>query len=204
MAGESAILYTPGAGGKAAAYQRTVGGNAVDEPIVIEGESYLPSYIALAVNPGLDTANSHLLQLMAGSSLNLRVRRIVIDQGANATTAAVGAVEVWRVTTAGTGGTAITPAPLDTADGPSGATARSLPTAKGTESTVFWQFSIPWRNTAPVSGGVNSRWEWTPQPGMKPLIVPAGTTNGIVIKLVTAIANATCDAWIEFAETLWL
>lgn len=207
--GETIIIYTPGDGGRGHAYNRfisTAAGaiHAADEGLFIPGEYYLASYTALALNVSCATANSHVLELMAGASLNLRIRRIVIQQATGATSAAAGAIEVWRLTTAGTGGTAITPAKDDNGDGSSGATARSLTTAKGTESTRLFQANLVWRQTPPTGGGDDTEWSWSPSPLMKPLIVPAGTANGLTIKVVTAIAGATANAWIEFTESAWL
>jgi hypothetical protein len=47
-------------------------------------------------------------------------------------------------------------------------------------------------------------YEWFQAVGKKPLIVAAGTTNGIVIKNTSSRTSATATGYIEFTETAWL
>jgi hypothetical protein len=153
----------------------------------------------------LATVNDHLLQIMAGSSNYVRIRRIHIEQANNATAAAFGVIEIWRLTTAGTGGTAVTPAKFDTGDAAAGATAMTLPTAKGTEGTLLFRPVMLWRQAvSATTAQYDDVFEWTQHPGQKPIIIPAGTSNGIAIKSTTATASATVSMWVEFVETPWL
>lgn len=197
---ESIVQVTEGTGKKLHTWQRTVGVNNVEDEFVIPGEYPLASYNAFGANVSTATAASHLLELMAGASLNVRVRRIVVILLTPPAAVTVTQLQVFRLTTAGTGGTAITPAKLDSADAASGATAMTLAAVKGTESTEVIDASFV-AGTAALPGLYLSRFEWTPAPGMKSLIIPAGAANGIAIKNTAAIAAASVDVSIEFVET---
>jgi hypothetical protein len=194
---------TEGSGKKLHMNSRTIGADLQHDEFVVPGEFPYPSYDALAQGISTATAADHLLTLNAGASLNVRIRRIEVRQQANATAASINSIQVLRTTTAApTGGAAVTPSPYDTTDAASGAAARTLPTAKGTEAAVL--YLIPWtfRQTVATAGDqADNVWEWYQKPGMKPIIIPAGTTNGIAIKNVAAVAGATMTITIEFVET---
>lgn len=198
---ESYLNLTEGSGKKAHTFERTIGANSVHDSVVIPGEHYLASYVAYSGNVSNATASAHVLQLMAGSSLQVRVRRIRVEQNTNATTGSVCTFEVYRLSTAGTGGTSVTPAKFDTGDAASGATAMTLPSAKGTEGVVVFGTAIVLRQAVAASGAVvDDVWEWEQHPGTKPLIIPAGTSNGIAIK-TSGVAGSTVLAMIEFTES---
>jgi len=202
---EGIVEVTAGSGTKLHSWSKTVGANTVHDEFTLPGEYPYASYFALAIAISCATADSHIIQLMAGSSLNVRIRRITWSQHANATTAALDAIQVWRLSTAGTGGVAVTPAKLDTADAASGATAMTLPTAKGTEVTQLTQEIVVMRQAIlATSAQFDDSWEWYQKPGMKPIIIAAGTSNGIAFKHTTAIAAATANVTIEFVETNFL
>jgi hypothetical protein len=199
---EAYINLTEGSGKKAHAWDRTIGANTVLDEFTLPGEYPLASYRVVAESISIATANDHIAQLMAGSSLNVRVRRIRIEQGANAATAGVKSFQVLRLTSAGTGGTSITPAKLDTADAASGASAMSLPSAKGTESTLVDSMFLAVRQAVgTTTAQVDDYWEWSQHPGQKPLIIAAGTSNGICVKNINATTSGTVNVIIEFVET---
>jgi hypothetical protein len=194
---EGFINFTEGSGKKLRTFDRTIGANLTQEQYVIQGEQSIATYSAFTEAISAATAASHVLQLMAGSALNVRIKRITIKQVAVATTAAACRIEIVRLTTAGTGGTAITPAKADNGDAASGATAMSLPTVKGAEGAVF----------APITFGVVAAvppnpigGSWESKADMKNIIIPAGTANGIALKAV-GNAGLTLDVTIEFTET---
>jgi hypothetical protein len=142
---------------------------------------------------------------MAGSSNYVRIRRIAIEQSGSATTATGLTLSILRLTTAGTGGTSVTPAKLDNGDAAAGATAMTLPTAKGTESTELIRTVLAMRQAFATAGTqYDDYFEWVQQPGQKPIIIPAGTSNGIAIKNTAAVAGASLICRIEFVETAWL
>lgn len=200
---ESIVQVTEGSGKKLHTFQKTIGANVVEDEVVVLGEAYLADYfVDAAAAISAATANSHLMQIMAGATLNVYIRRIQIWQLGLAATAAIADMGVFRLTTAGTGGTAITPARLDLTDAASGATAMTLPTVKGTEAVApSWHGSAGFVQTVPTSG-VNpllldldfSRLR------QKSLRIAAGTANGIAVKNITAIAAATVFVHIELME----
>lgn len=192
-------LPTDSVGKKLAAGTYTENSQTVYDQKVIPGEAYVPVYMVVA--SGLaTTAAGHQIEIMAGSTLNVRIRRIVMTQ--NGASAGVNAVsfQIWRLTTAGSGGTAITPQPLQTTDIAAGATAMSLASSKGTESVQLWQETV-WMGTAAIPTP-NSALRWQQLDFSKPIVIPAGVTNGIAIKQVAAGSSGyTFDFAIEFAET---
>jgi hypothetical protein len=203
---ESLIQVTEGVGKKIHTYSRVIGANTIEDEFVVAGEYPMASYAAAPLAAvSTATAASHVFQLMAGASLNVRIRYLRISQEANATAAQANTLEIFRLTTAGTGGTAITPRPFDTADAAAGATAMSLPTAKGTEGVLLMREALVWRQVVSATQAqLDDQWEWYQKPGQKPIIIPAGTANGICIKNPNAIAGATLNVLVEFVETNYL
>jgi hypothetical protein len=168
----------------------------------LPGEFPYASYLVAASAVSAATANSHLLQVMAGGTNLVRIRRISLEQGANATTAAAMQLQVLRLTTAGTGGTAVTPRPANTADSASGATAMTLATAKGTEGVILIDTIVLMRQAILATGAQADRaFVWEAGRDRGPIVIAAGTTNGIALKNVTAIAGATVSINLECVET---
>ena len=200
---ESLIQAAPDSSGKKVhTWQRTIGANNVEDEFTIPGEYPYASYSVDSGNVSAATAASHLLQVMAGASLPVRIRRIRIEQFANATTGAAMALSITRLSTAGTGGTAVTPRPFDTTDAAAGATAMTLPTVKGTETVSIFEMVLTMRQTVAAAGTQpDDFWEWTQLPNTKPIIIPAGAANGICIKNGTAIAAGTVIVTVELVET---
>lgn len=200
---ESLVNTTEGSGKKLHTYQRTIGANNVEDEIALIGDQYLATYNASTAGVSAATANDHLIQIMAGSTLHVQIRRILVYQSALATTAAFANLQVLRLTTAGTGGTATTPAVYDPNDAGSGATAMSLPTAKGTEGTRLWNGSVGFTQTVPTAGISPALLDldFDKNPRLKPIRIAPGTTNGICLKNLTAIAAATVIVDVFFTES---
>ena len=205
MAAGSFIQVTNGSGPKVstgATY--TENSNVVQDQKVIIGEPYLASY---AIAPGtsslLTNANVHALEIMAGASLNVRLRRLVVYMHTLPGTANFLGIELWRLTTAGTGGTAVTPAPLNPADSASGATAMVVPTAGGTESTRLWSALVM------LPQAVSTTMPWPPLIDLDfdemertgPIIIAAGTTNGLALKTTVAFSGAAIRVNALITET---
>jgi len=196
----SIIQVTSGGGPKISTWNRTIGANSVEEQFLLPGEYPYASYVVVAGGVSAATANAHLIQLMAGSSLNVRIRRIEIYQAGLSSAVNTVAIDTFRLSSAGTGGGVVTPAPLDTTDSASGATAQTLPSSKGTETTVLDRFRLGVVAAQPTN-------LYTFQPlyaqgaNTKPLMIPAGTANGIALKIVGNCAGLTLDVSIEFVET---
>ena len=206
MATESLINLTEGAGKKQHTVSRVVGANTVEDTIALIGEQYLASYNAgntAAIS--FATANSHLFQVMAGASLRVYIRRIRVFQMVVATTAAFAQVQVLRLTTAGTGGTALTPSPKDPAAAASGHTFMTLPTVKGTEGVQVDAGTAQFTQTiATQAPGYRAALIFEANYDVlreTALIIAAGAANGICLKLVTAIAAATGFVVVDTSES---
>jgi hypothetical protein len=200
---ENFVNVTEGSGKKLHTFNRTIGANDVHDELVLQAEPYLAGYIVFTGAVSTATANSHLIQVMAGASLKVRIRRIEVFQYAMATTAALVDMRVVRLSSAGTGGTALTTRAMETTDSASGATAMSLPTAKGTEVNDMI-FARPYfmqtigASTPLVTPAVV--WDFD-RPRTKPLILQAGATIGIAVKCVDATAGASAVVNVWFDET---
>lgn len=200
---ESLVQVTEGVGKKFHSFSLTIGANTVEDQIVRTGDAYVASYNVSCTVQSVATANSHVLELMAGSSLNVYLRRITIWQVGLATTAAIGQWELRRLTTAGTGGTAFTPVAQDTNDAAPGATAMGLPTVNGTEASPPYRWATYFMQTVGASAQLSQPifdMSWPSGIGGKPLRIGAGTANGIAVKNVTAIAAATVLIDLHFTE----
>jgi|GEM_PF-3526577 hypothetical protein len=193
---ESLIALTPGSGAKnARTFSRSILSNTVEEQAFFLAEPNMAAYEFDSAAISAATAASHMLQIMAGGSLNLYIRWIAIWQLGLATAAAIDEIDIFRLTTAGTGGGGVVAAPIDTSDAAAGAAGMTLPTVKGTEGVLVHRFSIQWTQTiAAQSGGRESSLigfvDFEKLRG-KALRVPLGATNGIAVKNVTARAAAT-------------
>jgi hypothetical protein len=136
---------------------------------------------------------------MAGASLNVRIRRIEVYQSTGGTSV-VGDFLIYRLSSAGTGGTVLTPSPLDPSDAGSGATVMTLPSAKGTEGVLIHSTSSNTSSTSTIPMGKMFEIDFDRELRMKGLIIPAGASNGIAIKSITSsTANVFVDVW--FTET---
>lgn len=201
---ESIVQVTEGAGKKLHTFQRTVGANTVEDEVVAIADPWVASYLVAGGDSTIGASGQVLLQLMAGAALNVYVRRIFLVQTTLAGAAATFTGSIQRHTTAGTGGTAVTPALFDTSDGASGATAMRNPVTPGTLTTFLHPILFAITNAAPLrasQGGENSWWwEANAARGVKPIRIPAGITNGIAIRSNGAIATATIQVVIEFTE----
>ncbi len=193
---------TEGSGKKFHAWDKVVGANTVLDEFTLPGEYPLPSYFVQASSISGAISADHLLQIMAGASLRVRVRRIYVEQSALITAASELSIDVLRLTTAGTGGTAITPAKFDTADAAAGCTAMTLPTAKGTEGTVLLRRRLMPTQTYATAGLERVPcFEWFQMPNTEPIVFGSGTANGIALKITTGRAGLTLDATVELVET---
>lgn len=199
---EAFINTNEGSGKKLHTWNRTISANDVHDEFVLPGEMVYPAYTARFINISVGTATDHVLALWAGSSLNLRIRRIYFRQAAASGAANRFTIEVWRTNTTPSGGTAVTMGKMDTADATAGFSAATLPSTKGTETgTVpLLVFECDGLSARPFNAPI----EWTQHRSMKPIIVPAGTTNGLALKVGTAIASATISGFVEVTETAFV
>lgn len=198
---DSSIAVTAGSGTNIHSSSRSYAGSTKHDQYTLPAEYDLPSYILTGTAVSIAVANDHILAIMAGASLNVRIRRIRIEQASNATTAGFTNFDIYRLTTAGTGGTAVTPAAFDTTD-TAGATGRTLPAVKGTETTFLLRTTLIMRQAVLTTATQpEEMYEWVQLPNMKPIVIPAGTSNGLALKSSTASAGATVHVTFEFVET---
>jgi hypothetical protein len=195
---ETGVAVTEGSGKTLHGWDRTIGGTLRQDEFILPGEYPYATYTFTATGVATTTANSHLMQVMAGSSLNVRIRRILITQSAAAAAVTTLPLQIVRLSTAGTGGTAITARAHDSADSAAGAAGMTLPSSKGTEGNFLWSRTI-WLGTGAIP--VREPWEWAQLPNSKPIIIPAGTTNGIALKNTLGPGTATVDITVECVET---
>lgn len=204
MAYGTYIGVTPGSGAKMATGPTyTENANIIQDQKVIEGEHYNATYTVTTGVVSIATANSHALEIMAGASLNVRIRRIEIWQTSAITAAALVSLALYRLTSAGNTGGAVTPRPLDTSDGASGCTALTLPTNKGTEDVLIAQAHPYFIQTIGAStpiAGPAVVWNFD-GPRIKPLLIALGTSNGIAIKNTAAYAGANVNIIVYLDET---
>lgn len=195
------VQVTEGAGKRLAATTYTENGQTVFDQKFVAGEPYLASYTIVIPNVVLSTANSHMGEVMAGSSLNVRIRKVRLRSRSGAAAVTLVGLQCIRLSTAGTGGTVVTPAKLNPADAAAGCTAMSLPTAKGTETTTVYDESFTCGTATILTTTPEIQWPDEPDELTEPLIIPAGTSNGICIKNPAALATATVDLLIWVTET---
>lgn len=180
---------------KLAVAQYTDGADIKNDEVDVLGEQHLPTYIFSTGAISLATALSHPIAVMCGASLRVRVRRLLGYQMAAATAAAMMEWQIIRLTSAGTGGGAITSVPIEAGDSASGATGMTLPTAKGAEAAI-----ATWRGAAYMFQTIGASTPF-PQPCIdvdfdkmfrsKGMVIDAGITLGFAFKNITAIAAAT-------------
>jgi hypothetical protein len=200
---ESYIGLAEGVGKKAHSFQRVIGANTVEDEVTIAGLPYLATYTVTGTGVAIATADEHILQIMAGASLNVYLYRLLAFQQAVAGTAAIAQFRIIRLTTAGTGGSSLGISPLDTSDAAVGATGQARPTAKGTEGAQQWVGTAMMIGTVPTGGPTDATLMFDidfERLYGKPLRIPAGTANGICFKNVTAVAGATIQYTAIIAE----
>jgi hypothetical protein len=200
---ESVVNVTEGSGKLLHTFQRLVGSNTVEDEVVISGEQHVPTYSVGSGQTALTTAASHVVQIMAGATLNVYLREIRVYQVATATAAAISPIALIRLTSAGTGGSVLSPFPHDTNDPGSGATVMQLPTVKGTEVGTYMDIAEAyWLQTLPTAVDFNALrcvWQWNGT-REKALRIPAGSANGLALKSLNALAGATAVVTIRYSE----
>lgn len=196
---EGIVQVTEGSGKKLHTWDRTIGANTVHDEFTLPGEYPYASYTARFANISVGTANDHVLALWCGSSLHQRIRRIWFRQHAAAGAANACVIEVWHtISVTPSGGTAVTLGKMESADATANGSAMTLPSTKGTETGTSPLLVFTWDAlaTRPFADPI----VWQQHPGMKPIITPAGTTNGLALKVQTAVASATISGFVEFVE----
>ena len=174
MAGmsEDYIQLPPDSVGKRVrALRRTVGGVDVYERLValaeaVTGEPFpkwYPTYSA-AIAGSAVAANKHHLVIFNGSTSILRILKIFLfPELTAAVTGYIMGYRLWRTTSAGAGGTAITVNKMDTTDPnlPAGVTIWTNPTTAPTLSTLISVASVNPEETG-AAGFPSILYQWMP------------------------------------------
>lgn len=202
---DATVQINEGTGVLLSHWNRTKTSNSVLEAAQVISEPYLAAYtVSVTTAVALTTANDHLLQIMAGNLNRVILRRLQVSLAVNATAETRCVFQLLRLTSAGTGGTAYTPRALDPVDTASAATAMTLPSSKGTEGNILWTQArvVPDTTQTIDSDTLLIDMDWT-DPRTKGPVIAAGTSNGIALKNITAVAPATVHIYLEYVEAYW-
>lgn len=182
---------------------RSIASNDVTQMEAAVTLPYIPTYTVVAGPIPLATASSHILQLL-GSTINRDLLRYIeVTQVGNAASAKQIEFELRRLDTAGTGGTSVTPNPVDPVDGATTARGMTLPSSKGTEDELLAKRAGTVL-TAPTAGHERVvRFGFNDDPTTKPLTIAAGATTGLALKNIQTDTTATVLVEACFQEVFW-
>jgi hypothetical protein len=197
---DTSFAVTAGSGTLLHSVTTSIGGSMVHNEVVTLGEQYLATYTTFfSTAAAAASSDKHPFELMAGASLKLRIREITFWQQAASAAGTMMAFEILRLTTAGTGGTSRAVAALDPADAAAGATLMQTPTAEGTEGAILLVAVYPTVTTLP---NLAPAFSWKQLPNAKPIVVAAGTSNGIGLSITTGGGTGTTiRGYIVFDES---
>jgi hypothetical protein len=195
----SSVRVTEGSGPYLHTWQRSISSVNREDQYVQLGEPALPTFTAIASGISTATATSHLMQIMSGSSTYTRILAVELYQDAAAGSTTSSVISLVRLSTAGSTGTTVTPRAMDGGD-TANATALTLPSSKGTEGAFLYQRPYLLTATNPST----QVWEWRASDRGKPIVISAGTSQGLCIRNVTGVATATITIVVTFTETAWL
>lgn len=187
---ETFVQVNEGTGKKLHSVDRTVGANIVHDSVTVPGEPYRATYSVSVTGVSTGTSGGRLLSIFAGATLPVRLWYLRVSQLALAGAAARADLVIQRITALGTAGTVANITRHDNADPANAFTAESL--HQGSSLTgALWRQGFTLSAAAPITapdveldlrGGHN-----------KPLVIPAGTSNGLALVIVTGIATSTVN-----------
>lgn len=182
---------------------RTVSATTKNALYTMLAESAQPTYTAVMKAVPLATANSHLFGFMADGTNYTRLKWIRIWQSTLAGAVNCQDLSLILLSTAGTGGGAISARPMDTSDtNPYAGGIATLNTVKGTETNTMGTLQLGIATTNPMTN-VNYT-EWGRQDNLKPLILGTAATSGVALKNINAIASAKVDIEVWFTVSPYL
>ena len=201
---ESSLAVTPGSGLNLRTNTRTIAATTVHEQALMVGEGNAATYTAIGIDQAVTTSGDHVLFIQGDGTNYGRLRRITIRQSTLA--GAVGTLDLrlLRTSTAGSGGTAVSPRPFDAADtDPFAGTCQTRPSSKGTEGNQLLQFRLGITATNPMTNANAVEWrdDWN---NTKPIIWGTSTANGLCLKVQTGVATVKIDVELEFVVTTFL
>jgi hypothetical protein len=198
----SAVGVTEGSDKYLHTNQRSIGGTAREEQATYAAQSPNATYTAVADDVSTATANAHLLQIMADGTNYSRLVGFTIEPTENGPASdSILKVALYRLTTAGSGGSSIGEGAYDDADSYSG-DIQSLPSTKGTEGALLWTGYLPL--DAAYAGFGPRKLEWSVKPYAKPIIFGVDTADGLAFKVIDAVASAAVCINAEFVTTSYL
>lgn len=198
----STVRVTEGSGPYLHTWTRSI--SSVDrlDQYIQHGEPVEATYSVWTGACLIGTANTHIVTLNSGASTYTRLVHLGLYLATGVGTA-LHQFQLWRTSSAPTGGTDVTPAPFDVADTASATSKYYNPaTATATESVQLATFSAFVGPASLVSNATLVEWDFD-RPRAKPLIIASGTTNGIALKNVSA-TSASVFAHLVFTETSYL
>jgi len=198
----SSIEVTAGSGTHLWTDARTVSAVSRHAQFTLPAPPVYPSYSALASIITTATSAAHVLQIMGDGTNYSRLFRFEICMTDDIPAAASAfQMHLYRLSTAGTGGSALNGQPYDAGDATYGGGVMTLPTVKGTEGIgLNLYMTIPLPSAQPFI----SRYVWEAQSRSKEIIFGTSTANGIAFKIVTGLASATIQIMAEFYVTSFL
>ena len=200
----SYVSFDEGSTKKGRTFQRTDGVDTVEEWMYAQSESLFDTYSVVGASIAGATANSHLLEIMAGGTNRVGIKHITIYQSDAANAVAAFTFDIIRLTTAGTGGSAVTANALDPASSGAGATAMTLPSSKGTEGVNVGGRHRGNIHTSEATIGLQPVLDLRfGLDNQKALWIAAGTSNGICIKNPLADSSVTFDIFVTLVEAGW-
>jgi hypothetical protein len=136
---------------------------------------------------------------------NVNIKNVYFTFQSNSA-ASIITVELVRITTAPTGGTATTPAPVDSSSAAASSSGMTLPSTAGTEtantffaSSTFNLGILAGQTTPPV--GPIVLYQSQPLDDLQPLRIRTATTEGLALRLTsTGASTVVITATIEFTE----
>lgn len=175
----------------------SIGGTTKEDVVVVRGEAFRAAYSALVTASAVTPSAAHLLAIEADGTNYIYITHMEMDQVAMAGAATKMQLAGFRTSTAGSGGTASTARPLDTATSAFGGLIRSIGT-KGTEGVQLLQARIDLLATQPTTGINRPLWVWDADELTGPIKIGNAITDGFALKVITGIATATVDISIRF------
>ncbi len=175
---------------------RSYGGTTKEDQLFLKAQNTRATYRAYCSAVITTTSASHLAFIQADGTNYTFISGFWIAQTTLAGAVATANITIVRVSTAGTGGGAITASPMDAADSAYAGTIATLPTVKGTEGVTLMGGPVGITATNPMT--TVNQWAWRADDDEKDIVIGTAATDGICFKLITGIATSKVDITIEF------
>lgn len=200
---ESSLPLTDGDGsGGLRVNDQTIGGTAVSTQYVAIGQTGTKTYTARFQDVSIATANAHVLELMGDGTAYPKIHEIYLAQAGTVATRTTAEFTVVRLSSSGTGGTAVSARPLNPANtNPYAGTIQVLPSSGGGEAQILLNKKLYMAQSDGVGAG--DELTWTPPLATEPIISGNGTASGICIKNLRAVTGGTVAGYVVFTADDW-